>query len=68
MKNDPKCVIDSNFRLKLQTFQLSDVRELETIGYVFAHVNNKCSVVRLPEMHQVKYECLWSVLKVPDEG
>ena len=57
-----------SFNSKLQTFQLSDVRELETISYAFAHVNKECSVVCLPEMYQVKYECLWSVLKVHDEG
>ena len=35
MKNYPKLVRDSNFSLKLLTFQLSNVRELETIKYAF---------------------------------
>ena len=36
MKNDPKFVRDSNSTLKVLTFQLSNVRELETIKYAFA--------------------------------
>ena len=35
MKNDSKFVRDSNSSLKLLTFQLSNVRELETIKYTF---------------------------------
>ena len=35
MKNDPTLVRDSNSCLKLLTFQLSNVRELETIKYTF---------------------------------
>ena len=34
-KNDPKFVRDSNSSLKLLTFKLSNVRELETIKYAF---------------------------------
>ena len=36
VKNDPKLVRDSNSSLKLRTFQLSNVRELETIKKAFA--------------------------------
>ena len=35
MKNDPTFVRDSNSSLKLLTFQLSNVRELETTKYTF---------------------------------
>ena len=34
MKNDPKFVRDSNSSLKLLTFPLYNVRELETIYYI----------------------------------
>ena len=37
LKNDPKFVRDSNSCLKLLTFQLSNVRELETIKYAFGY-------------------------------
>ena len=36
VKNDPKFVRGSNSALKLLTFQLSNVVELETIKYAFA--------------------------------
>ena len=35
MQNDPKFVGDSNSTLKFLTFQLSNVRELETNKYAF---------------------------------
>ena len=35
MRDDPKFVRDSNSNLKLLTFQLSNVRELETIKYAY---------------------------------
>ena len=35
VQNDPKFVRDSNSTLKFLTFQLSNVRELETIKYAF---------------------------------
>ena len=35
MKNDPKFVRDSDSSVKLLTFQLSNVRELDTIKYAF---------------------------------
>ena len=38
MKNDQKFVRDSNSSLKLLTFPLSNVRELETIKYAFATI------------------------------
>ena len=36
MNNDQIFVRDSNYSLKLLPFQLSNVRELETIKYAFA--------------------------------
>ena len=36
VQNDPKFVRDSNSTLKFLIFQLSNVRELETIKYTFA--------------------------------
>ena len=36
VKNDPELVRDSNSSIKFLTFQLSNVRELETIKHAFA--------------------------------
>ena len=43
VKNDPKFVRDFNSSLKLLTFQLSNVRELETIKYAFDY--NSCKAL-----------------------
>ena len=42
MKNDPEFVRNSNSSLGLITFQLSNVRELETIKYAFAYTKFSC--------------------------
>ena len=49
MKNDPKFVRDSNPSLKLLTFQLSNVRELETIKYAFDSSINHGLLDGIPE-------------------
>ena len=41
MQNDPKFVKDSNSTLKFLTFQLSNVRELDTIKYAFEAYTEK---------------------------